>query len=73
MDYSETVAELEGFVGKAVWVGVFASDGGERFPVLTCGGRFQKAGPVDPVMARAVSAAGTPDNGPSFWASHGCI
>jgi hypothetical protein len=31
MDYSETLAALEGFVGKAVWVGVFASKGGERF------------------------------------------
>jgi hypothetical protein len=62
MDYSEAVAELEGFVGKAVWVGVFASDSGQRFPLLTCGGRLQKAGPVNPATARAVRALGSPDN-----------
>jgi hypothetical protein len=59
MEYTEAVAELEGFVGKAVWVGVFASEGGERFPVLTCYGRFQRGGPVETVVARAVRALGT--------------
>jgi hypothetical protein len=62
MDYSETVGELERFVGKAVWVGVFAGEGGGRFPVLTSAGKFQKAGPVGPVTARAARAVGTPDN-----------
>lgn len=62
MDYGETVAELERFVGKAVWVGVFVRQGGERFPVLASAGRFQKAGPVDPVLAPAVKDLGQPDN-----------
>jgi hypothetical protein len=62
MDYSEMVAEVERFVGKAVWVGVFATDGGERFPVLTSAGRFQKGGLGDPVIAGAASSVGTPEN-----------
>jgi hypothetical protein len=43
-------------------VGVFASEGGARFPVLTCGGTFQRAGPVDPVIAGAARELGSPDN-----------
>jgi hypothetical protein len=66
MDFSETVAELEGFVGKTVWVAVFASDGGDRFSVLTGAGRFQKAGSADPVFARAVRDIGQPGDATFF-------
>jgi hypothetical protein len=66
MDYSETLAALERFVGKAVWVGVFASEGSERFPVMTSAGRFNRAGPADPVLARALSDMGKPDNATFF-------
>jgi hypothetical protein len=54
MDYSETLAELEGFVGKPVWVGVFAGEAGERYSVLTAAGAFEKLAPVDPAFAGEV-------------------
>jgi hypothetical protein len=61
MDYGETVAELERFAGKAVWLGVFATEGGERFPVLTVVGKFQRIGQVDSVIARAHRELGVSD------------